>query len=364
MHKEGKPRVILVAPVAPPIGGMTRWTTLVESELQKQDVAYYIINTSPKRRKLDGQSRSEQIMGGLQNSIRSALALIGCRFRSQPEVVHISTSGGISHLRDILLALLGKLMRARVFIHLHHGRLPSVLERRCMERFCLDILTSLVDTLILLDEDSSSAARKRWEKSFVEVIPNPVRVDVATVEKDIVTQKHILFLGWLTPEKGIAELLEVWKALAPSYTNWTLSLVGGVSDSYRSELAETYKTDRWLMEGEVSHDHAMKILASSEILVLPSYSEGFPNVILEAMSLGKAVVATKVGAMTEMLAEGGGLLVTPGSIDELMEALSHLMTDDKYRNQTGKSGYNRVVQNYELSVIVKTYCRLWGVGNH
>lgn len=359
--KEDRPKVILVAPVAPPIGGMTRWTSLVESELQKQSVAYCTVSTSPKRRKLDGQSRLEQITGGLQNSIRAASSLIRCCFGSRARVIHISTSGGMSHLRDILLSVLGKMMGARVFLHLHHGRLPVVVEQRRLERVCIDILASLVETFILLDTYSEAAARKRWPKTLVQVIPNPVRVQISERETGFISQKSILYLGWITKEKGIGDLLKAWEDLAPSYPNWNMKLVGGVSDSYRNELAETYPSDRWLMEGEVSHGRAMKFLASSEILVLPSYSEGFPNVILEAMSLGKAVVATKVGAMAEMLAEGGGLLVTPGSLEELTEALSHLMADDNYRNQTGKKGYKRVIRDYDVSVIVSTYRQLWGV---
>ncbi|WP_372342976.1 glycosyltransferase family 4 protein [Paeniglutamicibacter sp. ZC-3] len=212
-----------------------------------------------------------------------------------------------------------------------------------------------------MDKSSAGTARKRWIKTQVEVIPNPVRVRIPEVDKDFVNQRRIVYLGWLTTAKGIEDLLEVWEALTPSYPNWHLALVGGVSDTYRKKLAQKYKAGRWLMEGEVSHARAMTFLASSEILVLPSYSEGFPNVILEAMSLAKPVVATRVGAMEEMLSEGGGLLVTPGSLDELTKALSHLMTDDEYRTQTGHKGCVRVMRDYDVSAITNKYRRLWGV---
>lgn len=359
MTEKPEPYIILVGPIAPPIGGVTQWTSLVARELQEQHVTHALVNTSPKRRRLDGQSKRERIAGGLQTTLSTVRKLIQASRPTRPSAIHISTSGSIAHVRDIIVALLGKAMRARVMLHLHHGRLPKILQRRSFERTAMDILALLLDTLIVLDKNSAAAAARRWKNISVEVIANPVEMQQPGPSDTTSSGKNVLYLGWVIPNKGVEDLLAVWTDLSAAYPDWHLTLVGGVSDSYRNELAEKYKSERWEITGEVTHSQAMQTLAAAEILVLPSYSEGFPNVILEAMSLGKAVVATTVGGIPEMLNQGGGILITPRAHHELETALSKLMADDAYRTETGRQGYDRVAREYDVSLVVNTYRQLW-----
>lgn len=353
------PHIMLVGPVAPPIGGVTQWTALVTQELEAQGVDYGIVNTSPKRRRLDGQSKLERVTGGFRSLVTTVKRLVQDSRTHKPTALHIATSGNISLIRDTAVALVGKTLRANVVLHLHHGRLPKILQRRSLERTLMDILARLIDTLIVLDKSSADEADKRWRNISVEVIANPVaRRDAAIVSESSETQ-NILYLGWVVPNKGVEDLLEVWGRLAPKFPDWRLNLVGGVAEDYRAELSTRYASERWKITGEVTHGQAMQTLGASDILVLPSYSEGFPNVILEAMSFGKPVVATTVGGIPEMLSQGEGLLVSPGALLELQAALSKLMADDTYRTETGSKGHERVNQEYDVSLVVHGYRRLW-----
>lgn len=361
MHAKAESQIILVSPIAPPIGGVTRWTALVQSELKRQRVPHHILNTSPRRRALDGQTRFEQIMGGAQSSIRTTLDLSQKLRKAQRNVVHISSSGGMAHLRDICLALVSKSMGAKIYLHLHHGRLPQVIRKVSLERIFLDVLSKLVDSVIVLDSRSSTVALSRWKSLKVEVIPNPVKIRPFTRQINNPPNKKIIYLGWINPQKGISNLLSSWDKLSVLYPDWSLALIGGISEEFRQTLEVNHPSPRWQILREVAHDEAIKHLQDSAILVLPSYSEGFPNVVLESMSLGKPLVATRVGAIEEMLSEGGGILVSPGAIGELTEALSRLLGDEKLRKQTGEDGYARVVRDYDLPVVVNRYRESWGV---
>jgi glycosyltransferase involved in cell wall biosynthesis len=88
---------------------------------------------------------------------------------------------------------------------------------------------------------------------------------------------------------------------------------------------------------------------SSDILVLTSEYEGVPNVILEAMSHSLAVVATRVGAVEEILNEGNGILVEPGDMDGLIDAVSLLILDKQRRQQCGQRGREFVIQNHSIT---------------
>lgn len=353
------PRIMLVGPIAPPIGGVTQWTALVTQELQAQGVDYGIINTSPKRRRLDGQSKFERVTGGFRSLVTTVKRLVQDSRVRKPSTLHISTSGNISHIRDTAVALVGKTLRANIVLHLHHGRLPKILHNRSFERSLMDLLVRLIDTLIVLDERSAEEASKRWPHISARVIANPVACPAADVDGESSDQRTILYLGWVVPNKGVEDLLEAWERLAPMFPEWSLNIVGGVAEDYREELTTRFVSERWKIIGEVTHDQAMATLGDSDMLVLPSYSEGFPNVILEAMSMSKPVVATTVGGIPEMLSQGAGVLIEPGAVAQLQDALCMLMTDDEYRTAMGQKGYEQVQREYHVSIVLNAYRRVW-----
>ena len=73
----------------------------------------------------------------------------------------------------------------------------------------------------------------------------------------------------------------------------------------------------WNFSVKKGHDDAMRMLANAEIFVLPSHTEGFPNAVLEAMALAKAIIASRVGAIPEMLADECGLLIEAKDVSGL-----------------------------------------------
>lgn len=359
MTRQHNPHIILVGPVAPPIGGVTRWTALVADELNEQHVMHSVVNTSPRRRRLDGQSALERVLGGFRSTLGAAAKLIQRGRAHRPTAVHIASSGRISLIRDIVMVLIAKGLGSKTVLHLHHGRMPKLVQQRSYERLSMHLLASLLDTLIVLDSNSAAAASRRWPNLSVKVIANPVPEQTVAEDREPQTAKEILFLGWVVPNKGVEDLLAVWTELAPEFPEWQLTLTGGVADDYRDQLVQKYSAERWHLTGEVSHQTAMSKLAHAELLVLPSYSEGFPNVILEAMSFGKAVVASDVGGIPAMLSQGEGLLVAPGQQAELKKALASLLSDDRRRADMGCRGAQRVHQEYNVSTVVHTYRKLW-----
>lgn len=168
-----------------------------------------------------------------------------------------------------------------------------------------------------------------------------------------------MYLGWIVKEKEIEELLEAWEGIAQEYSEWKLELVGPYKQEYYEYLKEKYSFEGVDFLGEKEHNKAMNYLNQAEIFVLPSYSEGCPYVILEAMTLGKAVIATGVGDIRQMLSEESGLAIKPRDIESIRFWLIKMIENVSYRKQLGLAAKKRVCQEYCIEKILEQYRKIW-----
>jgi glycosyltransferase involved in cell wall biosynthesis len=108
---------------------------------------------------------------------------------------------------------------------------------------------------------------------------------------------------------------------------------------------------------------AIRHIAHADIFVLPSYTEGMPNVVLEAMACERAILSTTVGAMPEMLDIGGpgecGVCVPPRNADALADAIRNLLQNPQLRDQLGRKARQRVVQVYSVPIACGLLVDLW-----
>lgn len=120
----------------------------------------------------------------------------------------------------------------------------------------------------------------------------------------------VVYVGRLVPEKGLRELLDAMSALAPQRPALQLALIG--DGPMRAELENRVRADpalRVSLPGAQAPDAVARWMAASDLVTLPSYSEGHPNVLVEALACGRPVVATPVGGIPEVVDADCGLLV-------------------------------------------------------
>ena len=119
--------------------------------------------------------------------------------------------------------------------------------------------------------------------------------------------------------------------------------------------------DALLLPGWLDATRKQELLEQASCLALPSYGEGLPLVILEAMAAGKPVVATTVGGIPEVARDGvEGLLVAPGDVDALEEALDRLLSDRGLRTSLGARGRRRVLADYSPERLAARIDTLYG----
>lgn len=183
----------------------------------------------------------------------------------------------------------------------------------------------------------------------VRIIPNGVDLEEASRFRQRVKAKpdQIIFAGRMDIEhKGLDILLKAFSILASRGHNLKLILAGPeIASSYRRlvKMAEALCISKNVkLVGPLRREDLLHAIAESSMLILPSRFEPFGIVILEAMSLGTPVVASRVGGIPEVIPEGSGLLCNPNDPHELASCMEELLTDEKKRYGIAQKALQRV----------------------
>lgn len=351
-------KLCLIAPVSPPNGGVANWEKILEKKIREdKDISLHIIDISTNKRLADGRTVFDRIIYGGYIMCKAYIQTKAVVKRKETNVVHMTTSGGLGFFRDILILKYLKKKGVKSIYHIHFGRAVLYCEKNGREWKQLCRAVGMASQTIAIDMATYNLL-KPFAKNIV-LINNPI--DITSYSGyEIKELKIIVYIGELIKAKGIEELLQAFAIFNEKKDcTYTLKLVGPGDDRYVKDLKNKYSFDRVDVTGEMKHADAMKVLSKAEIFILPSYTEGSPNVILEAMVLGKAIIATNVGAIPEMLADNAGMLIRPYSMEDILNALIRLSEDQLCRAGYGKCAYNKVRNDYDMEEVYLKYKKLW-----
>ena len=163
---------------------------------------------------------------------------------------------------------------------------------------------------------------------------------------------EILCVGRLTPAKGQHLLIDAVDRLARQGRSVRLRLVGSGPDeaSLRNHAGRLASPMTIIFEGAVNQDRIRGFYATANIFCLPSFAEGLPVVLMEAMAMQIPCVSTNIAGIPELIRNDiDGLLVPASDLDALTEALTKLMDDSELRNRLAASGRARVMDHYNLA---------------
>ena len=215
-------------------------------------------------------------------------------------------------------------------------------------------ITSLADAI-----STPSIALKRWAinywklpETLISVIPNPVvkKIDTHNVLNAKSNQKKILFLGRMDAIKGVVNFTRAMKIVLHQYPDWKVVYAG--SDSYFELKDKMYSSfileelkywkNQVIFRGSYTLSELNEILNTSSICVIPSYFESFSYTCTEAMSAGKAIVCSKLGAFPEIVKNNKeGLLINPYSSKQIARAVSYFIDFPSERKRMGDAAQIR-----------------------
>ena len=277
-------------------------------------------------------------------------------------ILHIHVASNASFTRKNVVAAVGHALGKKVILHVHgggfadffdHGSLP--LKRRISARL------AAADLVIGLSERWQSRLKSMSPGADVRVLTNPVDILAYTEATRLRPQPkaaggRLLFLGALVKRKGVWDLVEAVARVAAERPDAILELAGSASSAELRRLIDTKavnKNVRFL--GWIQDDDKLAAFGRAHMLVLPSYIEGLPVVLLEAMAAGLPVVATRVGGIPDLVEDGvNGFLIEPGDVEALSESILRLLSDTELRHSMGAAGLRLVGDKHDVRVVTRT----------
>jgi glycosyltransferase involved in cell wall biosynthesis len=283
------------------------------------------------------------------------------------DVAHICSSASLGMFRDAAIMAFARLLRVPIALHVHSEGLREKVVAGNWETALIKTASRLAKHVIVLDLPSAEALRLLVPACSVFQVVNPAWKfeEVLAMPIHPETKKVIVFAGQVIPLKGVRELVLACRDIVD--TEFRLDIFGPVEDAFREELlavGRARENGKWLnLLGPVGNEEAIRRIAAGFAVVLASYKEGCPYIVLEAMMLGKPVVATPVGAIPQMLSSDGtqpcGICVPVGDVDALRIAIQSLLKQPDYAQQLGRNGRERVSQEFSPRSVYAQYKSIW-----
>ncbi len=176
------------------------------------------------------------------------------------------------------------------------------------------------------------------------------------LQRDHKEPLRILYLGWIEESKGVFDLLNVCLEIMNDGNNFLLSFVGGgKDDGTLRNLVKNHNMSKYInFHGWLNHNELEDILFESDILVLPSWAEGFPNSIIEGMASGLAIITTNVGNIPDILNNNSEAILIPSkNKNRLKESIIHLLKNNQIRHKIAGQGYNFAIENFSTEKAVE-----------
>lgn len=349
-EREKTDRYIYIAcPWTPKGGGMFK---VADYLIQAQ--AAPASETSAELRALDtrGGGSAGYSFWVLANAL---VKLVRGRLTGQLAGVHVNVAERLSLFRKSAVVIVCRTLGVPVVLHLHAAQLHHFY--RTLPRL-LQMLTRWVFSLPASCLVLGTAARQfvvdelRVPASRVEIVINGVPEPLQARRKVVAgATQHVLFLGNLSERKGVSDLLQALALPGFDSTRLLVSLAGGGDVEAYQAKAKALAIDGFVrFEGWSDQQKVARLMARSDVLVLPSYDEGLPLVILEALANGVAVVCSPVGEIATVLTDGvNACFVRPGDIVGLAAGLQRVLQQPELMGTLERNGRNLYAQHFSLT---------------
>ncbi len=293
--------------------------------------------------------------------LRALAAYIWCLLTNRVELVHCHAAMWGSFWRKGLFASIARLFGIPVVLHLHGSEMKLFwAAQRPWVQHLIRRHLELASRVVVLSESWKIFIETIAPRAKITVVPNYVCLPrpAAPQERNDAT---ILFLGLIGPRKGTFDLIRAFAAVRHRHPKARLILGGNGEVAEAARLAADLRIENnVVLAGWVDGEAKVALLRSAPIYALPSYNEGLPMSVLEAMAAGLAVVATRVGGIPELVTDGvDGKLLEPGDLDGLADALLTLIGNSALRTRLAAAGRRRIESHYSDSVVLPRLHRIY-----
>jgi len=348
-------KVILIAPLPPPAGGIAGWTVRMQKTSLKNGWEVEIVDeklignrevfsNKSKRNYLNEIKRTFNIWKDLYKALNddSAKIVHSC--------IPASTNGMI---REYVCAVITK-VRKRSFIIHYRSTLPNMIKTK-LGFLLFKMLTNISDHAIALNSLSEDFI-KRQSKTPVTLIPNFIQnseiieKNSKKINEDI---ERVIYVGGVIREKGCYEIINISR----KFPKIKFYLIGKAEQ----EIIDMKKPENCYLLGEINSEEVKKELKTADIFVFLTYfqGEGFSNALAEAMAYGLPCIVSDWAANKVMIGETGGYVVPIKDEKATEEALIEMSSNIKLRKKQSNRNISKVKENYIEEKVTDMYVDIY-----
>ena len=358
--------ILLIGPPPSSKGGVTIWIKNVLGYLKSNNskdlnITHLAIERSVSLTHL--LPTYKRLYYSVKDYAKGLRSLVIALKKRKYDKAHMVSSLGAGIVRDWLYVNIIKCFKAKPIVHYHCGTLPNALARNGFKKKLLVSTLKKSYTSIVLDEASYKAVMTLGFKNVIK-IGNSFNQEIEELAKTDIERKenNILFVGHNVREKGIFELVEACSTIE----NITLDIYGPQNMSIQDSLNQWIEKNGfkgkirfWGLQPQIEIYKAMRV---ATLFVLPTYGEGFPYVIVEAMASGCPIITTPVGAVEEMLTlnnELTGFLVKPKEVGELRNQIEYCLENISGARTIAEKAKQKAYAEYSTAAIMYQFIKIW-----
>ncbi|TSA25907.1 glycosyltransferase [bacterium] len=363
-----KKKILIVSCASYSSGGKAKFTQLIYDYL-KEYSGYNILLLNTERSKRTKKSKVSnagylhifnndliRFFDIIINSVRHKFIFLKSLIFDRPDYVQIHTSSYWDFYDNSTYIMVAKIFRIKNILRVGGGGFSNFYNKgNFLSKCYVKLIFSSVDFLICQSEFwKSFFLENNLKKNNIIIIPNFVDFNYwqKSYGKKQTNEMNLLFIpGGDERVKGYYDLLPVFKEISEK-TNITMTIVGlnkQIEDEYK------YLVDNGKIKiiENISGEIKLEIFKKANIYILPSYLEGFPNTILEAMAAGLPIITTNIPSISAIVEnEKNALLVTPGNKKEIKNAILRLYKDNQLCNRMSINNIVKCKQNFDISKII------------
>ncbi|MEG0775051.1 glycosyltransferase family 4 protein [Clostridium sp.] len=343
--------ILLISPLPPPAGGIATWTKCyMDSEMGKKN-NIFIVNTAVKGKRVKEYTK-RSLVEELKRTLNIISELKEQLNRNKIDIVHLnSPCGKFGVIRDYICARIIRKSNVKLVTHFRCD--VSYQVKGKLKLFFFAKVVELSDLVLTLNTVSETFIYDKCSKKAITV-PNFISdkyLNVLNIERNYSDKiNNVLFAGYIIKSKGCAVIYE----LAKVFPSINFTLLGHVSDEFKRMA----KPSNVHLLGEVTSSHVIDEMLKSDVFLFPSHTEGFPNVISEAMACGLPIISTPVGAIPDMLENRGGIVVPVNDLNKFIDAMNKLQ-NKSLRRQMSCWNKNKVQRQYTIDNVMDNIFNLY-----
>jgi glycosyltransferase involved in cell wall biosynthesis len=338
-------KILVIGAFPPPTGGME---TVMEQMFSIRLKDYSLISMDVAKDKL---TRSN-IIFNLMNFFYRCFKLIMLILIKKPEIVHIHVSSYMGFWQKAIYHKIAKLFGKKTILHMHGADFKEFYEKNSKKtKSGITAILDSADGIIALSSDWNFFYSSISNNKNIFIIENAIENINKKAFKRIypISSFIVLFVGRICKRKGAYDLLAAISRIDNPMMKFVF--VGPYEDKEKfiSELKRLKIENRCELIGEIIGKDRFTYFASGDAFVLPSYAEGLPVAILEAMYFGLPIISTTVGAIPEVIKKENGILIHPGDIAGLHRSIVQIYNDHDLRDQMNKKNVQLINKRYTLT---------------